>query len=208
LNINALLFNNPAQVFTMTDTQPSDTDACAATDGPPFRFMDLPAEIREMIYHHAMRQGMIVESTRRPFHFLLSVCSLIRKEASPIYFRVSRFALKLQPQPHTELTVLAFDRDTRNWFDLIGADRINDLRHVFFVFHNAKDQTHSARICVMDLWPFIDHHWRSPNNSLGALPAAYWITVSTEAQRASGITTIMAELVIVYSKVSPKCGPV
>jgi hypothetical protein len=105
---------NPTQVFTMTGTQPSETDACAVTDGPPFRFMDLPAEIREMIYRHALCEGMIIQRTRRSFPSLLSVCSLIRKEASPIYFRVSRFALKLQPQPHTELTVLSFDRHTRN----------------------------------------------------------------------------------------------
>jgi hypothetical protein len=118
-----------------------------SSDKPPFRLLDLPLEIRRIIYGHAMHTNEFfpkptfcppVMQTRRQsrptFPALLSVCHQIRQEASPGFYRSGLFPLTLQPQPHTELTVLAFDRKTRAWFDLIGVKHTNSLRHVAFLF--------------------------------------------------------------------------
>lgn len=114
----------------MEDIQTYDTSIESSVQDRPFKLMHLASEIRLLIYGHAMHNDGIQDF----FHPLLSVCHQVRKEASPVFFRSERFPLVLQPQPRTDMIVLAFDGKTRNWFNLIGDEHIHTLRHVVFEF--------------------------------------------------------------------------
>lgn len=114
----------------MEDIQASDAKGLSATQDQSFKLMDLSPEIRLLIYTYAMHN----DGQQSSFPALLHVSQQIRREASPVFFRSERFPLVLQPQPHTEMTVLAFDGKTRSWFNLIGPESINALRHVVFRF--------------------------------------------------------------------------
>jgi hypothetical protein len=117
------------------------------SDNPPFKLLGLPLEVRRIIYRHAMHKNnffpdpavcpLAMATRRQPrptFPALLSVCHQIRQEASPVFYRSNLFPLTLQPQPHTEITVLGFDKKTHAWFDLIGVKHTNSLRHIAFQF--------------------------------------------------------------------------
>ncbi|KAH0383753.1 hypothetical protein KCU92_g5022, partial [Aureobasidium melanogenum] len=100
----------------------------------PLKFLDLPKEIRMMIYRYALHRRLVKNS----FPALLSVNRLIREEASVTFYRENHFLLNLQPQPHTTTTVLGLDGKTREWLALIGPKHINNLRHVVFSFPGTK----------------------------------------------------------------------
>ncbi|KAH0294767.1 hypothetical protein M436DRAFT_82333 [Aureobasidium namibiae CBS 147.97] len=76
---------------------------------------------------------------------------IIFAKASPVFFRSKRFPLVLQLQPHTEITVLAFDLKTREWFSLIGNERINAFRHVVFQFAPIEQAIFAAGGYSIDL---------------------------------------------------------
>lgn len=131
----------------MENIEASDTEYLSATQDQPFKLMDLSPEVRLLIYGHAMHK----DGHQNSFPALLHVCQQIRREASPVFFRSEQFPLVLQPQPHTEMTVLAFDGKTRNWFSLIGPEHINTLRHVVFRFAPVEHSIIAASGYSIDL---------------------------------------------------------
>lgn len=124
----------------------------------PLKFMDLPKEIRMMIYRYALRR----RSVKNSFPALLSVNRQIREEASPTFYRINRFLLNLQPQPTTRSIVHDFDGKTREWFALIGTEHINNLRQVAFSFPGTKVYHYEHNEYYIDLscrdagyWTFV-----------------------------------------------------
>ncbi|KAH0353098.1 hypothetical protein KCU81_g1874, partial [Aureobasidium melanogenum] len=99
-------------------------------------FLDLPEEIRMMIYRYALRRSRT--NAQNSFPALLAVNRQIREEASPTFYRVNRFLLNLQPQPHTTSVELGFDSKTHEWLALIGPKHISNLRRVAFSFPATK----------------------------------------------------------------------
>jgi len=155
----------PATDPNMEDVQVSEANDHSETQYQPFKLMDLAPEVRLLIYGHAMHN----EGIQGSFPALLHVCQQIREEASPVYFRSERFPLVLQPQPHTEKTVFAFDLKTRDWFSIIGPERVNALRHVVFQFEPIEQAIVAAGGYSIDLscgdasnWEYqvkIRHQW-------------------------------------------------
>ncbi|KAH0038522.1 hypothetical protein KCU78_g1480, partial [Aureobasidium melanogenum] len=121
-------------LLNMDDIQLDNLSIGGVARTRPLQFLDLPKEIRMMIYRYALHRRLIKNS----FPALLSVNRLIRKEASTTFYRQNHFLLKLQPQPHTTTTVLGLDGKTREWLALIGPKHINNLRHVVFSFPGTK----------------------------------------------------------------------
>jgi hypothetical protein len=132
----------------MDHIQASDSNTRTATQGQSFKLMDLPIEVRLMVYRYIMYQGGFHGSLPP----LLSVCQQIREEALPIFYRSSIFPLYLHPQPHTETTALAFARVTRLWFNMIGVDNINNLRYVAFRFAPTESDDLAACMYIVGLW--------------------------------------------------------
>ncbi|KAK6001688.1 hypothetical protein QM012_002178 [Aureobasidium pullulans] len=131
--------------FNMKNLQLADSSFSGVSRTAPLKFMDLPKEIRLMIYHYALRK----RTTKPSFPALLSVNRQIREEASPTFYRQNRFLLKLQPQPTTRSTVLDLDGKTREWLALIGPGHVNNLRRVAlsFIYHLEYTEYHIDLAC-------------------------------------------------------------
>ena len=122
-----------------------------------FRFMDLPMELRFMIYNMALqfdtedpsRPGDLVYSEMvKPA--LLQTCRQIRQEGSAIFYRINRFFLCYQKDE-----VLRFDPEYLQWMlDHVGTENLENLRYVTLVAFRPR---HKKRF-VID----IDLHCRDP----------------------------------------------
>ncbi|KAG9944429.1 hypothetical protein KCU85_g8003, partial [Aureobasidium melanogenum] len=99
-------------------------------------FLDLPEEIRMLIYRYALRRSRT--DAQNSFPALLAVNRQVREEVSPTFYRINRFLLNLQPQPHSATIELGFDGKTHEWLALIGPKHINNLRRVAFSFPATK----------------------------------------------------------------------
>ncbi|THW96062.1 hypothetical protein D6D17_07471 [Aureobasidium pullulans] len=103
-----------------------------------FRFMDLPMELRYMIYN------MALSSTRK------NQADPIRQEGSAIFYRINRFFLCYQKDE-----VLRFDPEYLQWMlDHVGTENLENLRYVTLVAFRPR---HKKRF-VID----IDLHCRDP----------------------------------------------
>ncbi|KAG9852794.1 hypothetical protein KCU68_g3481, partial [Aureobasidium melanogenum] len=103
----------------------------------PFRLMDLPVEIRLRIYSMAIgdRQDLTISDYRNVAEpALLQTNRQIRSEATPVFYGSKSFRFELQmPTDATYHTSLhLFKAPELAWLQLIGPDRIKDLRHVSF----------------------------------------------------------------------------
>jgi hypothetical protein len=139
----------------MTDTQSCATETSSVTHDHQLNLTDLPPEVRLMVYRHAMR------GTPGFFPSLLSVSRQIRQEASSVFYSSKRFTVTPQPQPHTKMTELAFDRTTREWFEIIGAEHVSTLRYVTFQFsmrYPSPAQFYHIDLlsCDASKWRFLD----------------------------------------------------
>lgn len=103
----------------------------------PFRFMNLPVEIRLRIYSMAIgdHQDLTISDYRDVAEpALLQTNRHIRSEATPIFYGSKSFRFELQtPNDTTDHTSLhSFKASELAWLQLIGPDRIKTLRHVSF----------------------------------------------------------------------------
>ncbi|KAL2033687.1 hypothetical protein VTO58DRAFT_104401 [Aureobasidium pullulans] len=122
-----------------------------------FRFMDLPIELRFMIYNMALqfdtedpsRPGDLVYSEMvKPA--LLQTCRQIRQEGSAIFYRINRFFLCYQKDE-----VLRFDPEYLQWMlDHVGTENLENLRYVTLVAFRPRHK----KLFVID----IDLHCRDP----------------------------------------------
>lgn len=94
----------------MNDLRLANLSIGGSVTRTPLEFMDLPKEIRMMIYRYALRRRSVKNSVPA----LLSVNRQIREEASPTFYRINRFLLNLQPQPTTRSIVHDFDEKLAN----------------------------------------------------------------------------------------------
>lgn len=113
----------------------------------PFRFMELPVEIRLRIYSMAIggRQDLTISDHRDVAEpALLQTNRQIRSEATPIFYGSKCFRSELQtpirPTGHDALPHLSKAPELA-WLQLIGPDRIKSLRHISFY-----NRSHNARI--------------------------------------------------------------
>lgn len=119
--------------------------------------MDLPIELRFMIYNMALqfdteepsRPGDLVYSEMvKPA--LLQTCRQIRQEGSAIFYRINRFFLCYQKDE-----VLRFDPEYLQWMlDHVGTENLENLRYVTLVAFRPRHK----KLFVID----IDLHCRDP----------------------------------------------
>lgn len=95
-----------------------------------FRFMDLPKEIRTMIYEKALLHhgDIVVKDCSAPA--LLAVSKQIRKEAAKVFFRINRFRLRVAKKTLT--TLEPFQMADSLWLHKIGSKNVANIRRVSF----------------------------------------------------------------------------
>ncbi|KAK4629715.1 hypothetical protein CLAFUW4_07674 [Fulvia fulva] len=100
----------------------------------PFRFLDLPAELRNHIYELALPHSSVAHGSQRHaksgLPALLHTSSKIRRETLSIYFEqaVFRFVIPRSPEegPGIELTV----QHIKTWAKVVVREHVTHLRHV------------------------------------------------------------------------------
>lgn len=132
------------------DDPPEPDTALSTTEMKPFRFMDLPAELREKVYQFAspapMKHTRITVGAyqkEKPEYFALAqTIRAIRQEALAVYFSMTRFAVRISSR---------FCSTSHGW--LAAQDEVAvscmqkpELFHISNVDHDKK--RHSARIYV------------------------------------------------------------
>jgi hypothetical protein len=107
-----------------------------------FRLMDLPDELRVMVYEHALLSNMpfVVNDSNKPA--LLSVSLQVRQEASPVFFQINEFELRVKYHDkkfgdRLGPTRLA-GRELR-WLNEIGPENVAKIRALSFVEKHVAD---------------------------------------------------------------------
>lgn len=91
-----------------------------------FPFMELPKDIRMIVYGYALTYEMV--QTSRPS--LLSVCRQIREEGSPTFFRVDDFRIHWETSGRKDSFQPKIRRDTLQWLGIIGPSQVENLHHL------------------------------------------------------------------------------
>jgi hypothetical protein len=101
-----------------------------------FQLMDLPNELRIMVYKHALfsEKPIVVKDATEPA--LLLVSRQVHQEASPIFFQINKFELRVEShdnkfQDRMGLTRLA-GKELR-WLRKIGSANVAKIRNLSFV---------------------------------------------------------------------------
>lgn len=112
----------------------------------PFRFLDLSAELRVIIYELVLKEPTTITATCAAPKLaippaLLQVNRKIRQEASPVYFGINRFAIMLTsdfdhlpilPTRQHGIHKSALCPDLVKWLDAIGESQLNMIQKVSF----------------------------------------------------------------------------
>lgn len=93
--------------------QSTSAQASQPAEPPESRFLDLPAELRNDIYRHAILKDkkILVTTSGIDEPSLLRACKQIRDEALPIYYAENRFTLQIID--YKSDVVLSFERRER-----------------------------------------------------------------------------------------------
>ncbi|KAI4849239.1 hypothetical protein E4T44_03469 [Aureobasidium sp. EXF-8845] len=107
-----------------------------------FQLMDLPDELRVMIYEHALlSEGcFVVNDSKKPA--LLSVSRQVRQEASPLFFQINKFELRVKYHDNKFSDGLGptrlAGRELR-WLKGIGSENVARIRNLSFVEKHVAD---------------------------------------------------------------------
>ncbi|KAH0294762.1 hypothetical protein M436DRAFT_82331 [Aureobasidium namibiae CBS 147.97] len=109
-----------------------------ADENASLRFMDLPREVRDSIYGHALYQPAVIKRVATTTPALLQVSSQVRKESQPVYLSInrfqlhSRFRIPARRQENNFLTHYAYDlnREDYDWLLYIGKENVAKIRRV------------------------------------------------------------------------------
>lgn len=104
-----------------------------------FRFLDLPLELRRMVYAFVLEEEMpltavVPETVAQPA--LLKVCRVVRTEACPVFYAVNRVAMSLEMRlvagaPGEGMKqIVAVKEETERWLDAIGQRNVAAVRVV------------------------------------------------------------------------------
>lgn len=97
-----------------------------------FAFMDLPQEIRLMVYEAALKSSAEDDHANLPNlkpltkPALLQTCRQIREEGTVVFYRINRFVLRFQRDD-----LVASDRRSLSWLkNYVGAAHLQHLRYI------------------------------------------------------------------------------
>ncbi|KEQ85599.1 hypothetical protein M438DRAFT_334480 [Aureobasidium pullulans EXF-150] len=115
-----------------------------ADDRRSFHLMQLPKEVRLMVYEAALsaEDVFVVRDSSKPA--LLSVSKQVQQEASEIFFRVNRFEFRIDhgyvsPSclgPRTQLCSVELQ-----WLVNIGPENVANIRHLSFAHYDSWSTT-------------------------------------------------------------------
>lgn len=115
-----------------------------ADDRRSFHLMQLPKEVRLMVYEAALsaEDVFVVRGSSKPA--LLSVSKQVQQEASEIFFRVNRFEFRIDhgyisPSclgPRTQLCSVELQ-----WLVNIGPENVANIRHLSFAHYDSWSTT-------------------------------------------------------------------
>jgi hypothetical protein len=128
-----------------------------------FRLMDLPLELRHMIYSEVFYGNQVIDVTkiRSEQTSLLRTSHQIRDEATPIFFNEPRFLFTMSMINSTNNFALV-NWEHHHWLDLIGPGNIEMIRHLSF-YSRPDAWRHRLRIDLDDL---SDFNWVITTSSL------------------------------------------
>jgi hypothetical protein len=110
-----------------------------------FKLMDLPDELRVMIYKHALlSEGcFVVNDSKKPA--LLSASHQVRQEASPVFFQINEFELRVKYHDKKfgdRLGPTRLAGKELRWLREIGSANVAEILNLSFVEKHVADISH------------------------------------------------------------------